>query len=105
MIKQINYLTSMYADSYYPKHLVDQIKAFIEQVVEYLEQGSRAEEEIQAKLDQMTLAINDLQDAFYEQNSELETVARDSIAETIIEILQIYDLQIDIEEALRERDW
>lgn len=104
-MKQINYLTSMYADSYYPKHLVDQIKAFIEQVVEYLEQGPHAEEEIQAKLDQMTLAINDLQDEFYEQNSELETVARDSIAETVIEILQAYDLQIDIEEALRERDW
>ena len=85
-MKQMNYLTSMYADSYYPKHLVDQIKALIEQVVEYLEQGPHAEEEIQ-------------------KNSELETVARDSIAETVIEILEAYDLQIDIEEALRERDW
>lgn len=53
----------------------------------------------------MTLAINALQDEFYENESELETGARDSIAETIISILAHYKIDIDIEELLREREW
>lgn len=104
-MKQFNYLKTMYVDNYYPKPLVDKIKVLMEQVVDYLEQGPHAVEEVQTKLDQMTIGINDLQDEFYEQNSEIETVARDSIAETVEEILLAYNISIDLEEALRERDW
>ncbi|MEK5231352.1 DUF5713 family protein [Lysinibacillus sp. FSL K6-0232] len=104
-MKGINYLEIMYKDDYYPDFLVDKIKVLLEEVVQYLEQGSHSLEEIQEKFDTITLAINDLEDAFYEHNSELETVARDSIAETVIAILQAYDIAIDVEEALREREW
>lgn len=51
------------------------------------------------ELDKMTLAINDLQEEFVENDSEIETVARDSIAETIIYILDFFNINIDIEDA------
>ncbi len=53
----------------------------------------------------MTLAINDLQEEFEERDSELETVARDSIGETVGYILEWFELALDAEEAIRERDW
>ena len=49
--------------------------------------------------------INDLQDEFYENNSEIETVARDCIGVTVDYILKWFGIPIDMEEAIRERDW
>lgn len=95
----------MYKDDYYPNFLVDKIKVLLEGGVHYLEQGPHSLEEIQAKFDEITLAINDLEDEFYANSSELETVARDSIAETVIDILQAYNIELDVEDALREREW
>ena len=50
-------------------------------------------------------AINDLQEEFDANDSEIETMARDSIGVTVEHILVWFDIDIDIEEALRERDW
>ncbi|MFC3746880.1 DUF5713 family protein [Paenibacillus sp. GCM10012306] len=99
------YLKDMYSDSYYPTFLVDKIKEQIVKVVLFLESGSYNNDEVQAQLDKMTLAINDIQDEFYQNDSELETVARDSIAITVEEILNFFEVDIDIETALQERDW
>ncbi len=49
--------------------------------------------------------INDLQEEFDENDSEIETVARDSIGVTVEKILNYFGIDIDIEEAIRERDW
>jgi len=95
----------MYNDDYYPKFLVDKVKNEIVSLVSFLEAGPHEEEQVQAKLNDMTNAINDLQDAFYENDSEIETVARDSIATTVEEVLQAFGVDIDIETALEERDW
>ena len=40
-----------------------------------------------------------------ENDSEIETVARDSIGVTVEKILNYFEIDIDIEEAIRERDW
>ena len=53
----------------------------------------------------MTLAINDLQEEFEENDSEIETSARESIGETVAYILKWFDIEIDAEDAIRERDW
>ncbi|TKI65064.1 hypothetical protein FC752_09770 [Lysinibacillus varians] len=95
----------MYEDSYYPTFLVNKIKENIMKLVHFIEEGNHTIEEVQEKLDEMTVAINELQDEFYEHDSEIETVARDSIAITVEEILQYFEIDIDIEEAVRERDW
>ena len=99
------FLPDMYADDYFPNEQVDQVTAAIREVVAELEKGARAPEEIQEKLDDMTLEINNLQDDFADHDSEIETGARESIAETVERILAHFEVDIDIEEALRERDW
>lgn len=103
----INYriLEDMYRDSYFPDFLVDKIKTLIQTVINCLEDGERNLETIQDKLDEMTLAINDLQEEFEENDSEIETAARDSIGETIAYILQWFEIDIDVEDAIAERDW
>ena len=56
-------------------------------------------------LDEMVYAINDLQEEFDENGSEIETAARDCIGENVGYILEWFDIPIDAEEAIRERDW
>ena len=53
----------------------------------------------------MTIGINELEEDFEENDSEIETVARDCIGTTVEYILRYFDIDIDIEEAIRERDW
>ncbi|MDR1735725.1 MAG: DUF5713 family protein, partial [Oscillospiraceae bacterium] len=42
---------------------------------------------------------------FYENDSELETTARESIGETVMAMLERFGIGIDIETAIREREW
>ena len=98
-------LDEMYQDGYFPDFLVDQVKAEIQKVIAVLETGETDVDSIQSKLDQMTMAINDLQEAFEENDSEIETVARDTIGETVAYILEWFDINIDIEDAIGARDW
>ena len=95
----------MYSDDYFPDFLVDKVKAELENVIAFLETGVTDVEQIQEKFDAMTIAVNDLQEEFEENDSEIETVARDSIAADVIEILNWFDIDIDVEDALGERDW
>ena len=99
------YLKDMYNDSYFPKFLVDKVKQEIVKVVEYLEEEGHTTEDIQKKFDIMTIAINDLQEEFYENDSEIETAARDSIGVTVDYILKSFNIDIDTETAIGERDW
>lgn len=98
-------LADMYRDDYFPPHLVDKVKAELVKVIEFLQTGVTNLELIQAKLDEVVCAINDLQEEFDAQDSEIETVARDDIATSVIYILDWFNIELDIEEALRERDW
>ena len=98
-------LDEMYQDDYYPAFLVDKVKDEIQKVIDLLESGETDTEVVQEKLDDAVLAINDLQEEFYENESEIETVARDCIGVTIDYILKWFDIPIDMEEAIRERDW
>lgn len=98
-------LEDMYNDDYFPDILVDKVKALIQNVIDYLETGERDLDKIQKKFDEMTLAINDLEEEFEDNDSELETVARDSIGTTVEYILKLFDIDIDVEDAIREREW
>lgn len=98
-------LEDMYQDGYYPDFLVDKVKSLVQDVIVFLETGEQNLEKIQEKFDEMTLAINDLQDEFEENDSEIETGARESIGETVEYILEWFDIDMDVEDAIRERDW
>ena len=98
-------LTDMYQDGYFPDFLVDKVKGELQKVIELLETGETDTEVIQERLDEVVCAINDLQEEFYENDSEIETVARDCIGETVGYVLEWFGIPIDVEEAIRERDW
>lgn len=98
-------LDEMYQDEYYPNFLVDKVKGELQKVIDLLQTGETDTGVIQAKLDEIVCAINDLQEEFDENDSEIETVARDCIGVTLGYILDWFDIPIDIEEAIRERDW
>lgn len=98
-------LKDMYQDEYFPDFLVDKIKNLVQNVIAFLEAGETDAEKIQDKLDEMTWAINDLQEEFEENDSELETSARESIAETVGYVLKWFHIDIDVEDAISERDW
>lgn len=104
-VVSFEYLKDMYNDRYYPNFLVDKVKAEFVKVVEFLEQGNQDIEEIQSKLDFAIHAINDFAEEFDENDSEIETVARESIAQTVEDILAFFGIEIDTEVAIRERDW
>ncbi len=98
-------LDEMYQDEYYPNFLVDKVKDELQKAINLLETGETDTEIIQKKLDEAICAINDLQEEFDENDSEIETVARDCIGETVGYILEWFGIPIDMEEAIRERDW
>lgn len=98
-------LEEMYNDGYFPNFLVDKVKELICPVIVMLESGETGKKIIQDGLDKMTLAINDLQEEFEDNDSEIETVARDSIGETVGYILNWFGIDIDIEDAIGKRDW
>lgn len=98
-------LADMYQDGYFPDFLVDKVKDLVQNVISYLETGEQDLEKIQDQFDEMTLAINDLQEEFEENDSEIETAARDSIGETVEYILKWFQIDLDVEDAIQERDW
>ena len=98
-------LDEMYQDEYYPNFLVDKVKDELQKVIDLLESGETNTETVQEKMDEVVCAINDLQEEFDENDSEIETVARDCIGVTVEYILEWFGIPIDIEEAIRERDW
>lgn len=103
--KNYELLAAMYRDGYFPNFLVDKIKELVQNIITFLETEEKDLQIIQNKFDEMTLAINDLQAEFEENESELETVARESIAETVEYILQWFDIGMDVEDAIGARDW
>ena len=75
-------LDEMYNDDYYPTFLVDKVKDELQKVIDLLESGETDIEVVQEKLDEAVCGINDLQEEFDENDSEIETVARDCIGES-----------------------
>jgi hypothetical protein len=100
-----SFLPDMYADSYFPEFLVDKLKNLLIELADLLATGITGTEAIQEKLDETVEKINQLQEEFEENDSEIETVARDTIGVTIEKILKFYGIDIEIEEAIRARDW
>lgn len=102
--EDFEYLRDMSGDDYYPPFLVEKVKDELKKVAAYLQEEHTAGE-IQKKFDTMTEAINDLEEEFYINDSELETVAREDIAETVQRLIDFFGLEMDCETAIRNRDW
>ena len=98
-------LDEMYQDEYYPDFLVDKVRGELQKVIDLLKSGETDTEAVQEALDEAVCGINDLQEEFDENDSEIETVARECIAADVAYILEWFGIPIDTEETIRERDW
>ncbi len=99
-------LQAMYEDGYYPYYLVDKIKWQFIHLIEFLEEVDLKDKAaIQNRLDEFTMFINNLQQEFWDQGSEIETVARECIISNLEYILQWFKVKIPIDVALQEREW
>jgi hypothetical protein len=99
------YLPGMYRSGYYPDFLVDKVKALLKEGVALLESGERDPGVIQGKFDEIMAGINSLQHDFWDNGSELETGARESIGQTVTAIIEHFGLPTDAETLMQDRDW
>lgn len=99
------FLVDMYQDDYYPNFLVDKIKALLKEAEDKIKLEKDDLDAVQLAFDDAVDQINELHDEFDAHGSEIETVARDSIAVTVDDLLTHYNLSMDLEEVLRNRDW
>ncbi|GAA4882899.1 DUF5713 family protein [Kitasatospora terrestris] len=101
------FLEAMYADGYYPDHVVDLGKAVLVRLCERIEAERPADlGALYVLTAAATEEFNELQTAFEEADSEIETVARETIAEDFWFVATAYGFaDADIEELVAERDW
>tara|TARA_R110002096_G_scaffold24071_1_gene76048 strand:- start:1363 stop:1704 length:342 start_codon:yes stop_codon:yes gene_type:complete len=106
-INEYDLLAGMYRDGYFPNFLVDKIKAILLALCERIESEQPKDEKSLLELTHAaTEQINNLAEEFEENDSELETEAREIMAENFEFIVQAYGFQnIDIEEVIAPRDW
>jgi len=104
-ISHRKFLESMFEDDYYPKHLVEKGQRLLVDLAERIEREAPKGEAVYVLTHATTEAFNELQEEFFEAESEIETCAREAIAEDIGFILDAYGYTFDIEEAIAPRDW
>lgn len=92
---------------YYPPGPVGRLQEVLVRLCERIEAESPADlDALYVLTHAATEEINDLQDAFWEAGSDIETVARDAIGEDVERIAHAYGfLDADVEELIDPRDW
>ncbi|MFD0687496.1 DUF5713 family protein [Actinomadura fibrosa] len=101
------FLKGLYGDPYFPDHVVDKGKAILLRLCERIESERPSDV---AALYVLTRAateeFNDLEADFHEAGSEIETVAREEIAEDFWFVASAYGFpDADAEELIATRDW
>lgn len=106
-ISTYSFLKEMYEDDYFPRHLVDKGKAILIDLCYQIEQQQPKDLEALYQLTHAaTDRFNELQEEFYENDSEIETVARDCIGMDFEFIATTYGFEdADTEELIGTRDW
>lgn len=100
------FLECMHQDAYFPKFLVDKCKNILLELCQNIEKTKPNNlRELYALTHVSTEQINDLQEAFSENDSEIETAARDCIAAEFEYISEAYGFDADVEELMATRDW
>src|SRR5215468_10692269 len=104
-VREYTFLQPMLADTYFPKHLVAKGQDLLRQLAERIEREAPEGEAVYGLTRATTEAFNELQDEFWEAGSEIETAAREAIGADVEFILKAYGYDVDIEEAIGNRDW
>ena len=100
------FLADLYADDYFPKHLVDRGRDILVDLCHTLEARPPKDlDELYVYSHQATERFNDLQSAFEAAGSELETAARENIGMDFAFIAEAYGFDADEEELIAPREW
>ncbi|MFC5185869.1 DUF5713 family protein [Actinomadura harenae] len=101
------FLDGMLGDGYYPDHLVAKGQGILRRLCGRIEADPPADlPALYALTHAATESFNDLQDEFFDADSEIETVARDHIASDFYFVAESYGFKdADIEELVATRDW
>lgn len=106
-ITDYQFLADMYRSGYFPDFLVDKGKAILVNLCEQIESEKPADLSGLYKLTHAaTDAFNELQQEFWDNESEIETAARDCIGMDFEFIAKAYGYEdADVEELIATRDW
>jgi hypothetical protein len=101
------FLKALYEDDYYPDRVLDRGRAILLRLCERIESEHPADlDALYALSHAATEEFNDLEAAFEEAGSEIETVAREEIAEAFWFVAQAYGfVDADVEELIAPREW
>jgi Family of unknown function (DUF5713) len=106
-IRQYSFLKEMYEDDYFPNNLVDKGRKILIDLCWQIEQKKpNSLSDLYELTHAATNQFNDLQEEFEENDSEIETGARECIAMDFDFIAKAYGFEeADIEELIATRDW
>jgi len=106
-VTEHSFLRGMYRDEYYPDHVVDQGRAILLALCARIEAQWPADLGTLYVLTQAaTEEFNALQAEFEAADSDIETVAREEMAEDFWFVAQAYGFtDADVEELIATRDW
>jgi hypothetical protein len=100
------FLADMYADDFYPTHLVDACKKILIDMCHRIETEQPKDlEGLYAITQQATMQLNDLQAGFEASGSEMETGAREALGAEFDAIAKAYGFDADVEELIAPREW
>ncbi len=96
----------MYQDPYFPTFLVDKCKSVLLKLCQTIETNKPKNlEELYTLTQASTLELNELQEEFFEHDSEIETGARECLAMDFEFVAKAYGYDADVEELIGTRDW
>ncbi|MDF2710046.1 MAG: hypothetical protein K0R62_5698 [Nonomuraea muscovyensis] len=101
------FLQALYDDDFYPDQVVDQGRAVLLRLCERIEADRPADlAALYALTEAATEEFNDLEAAFEAAGSEIETVAREVIADDFWFVASAYGFaEADAEELIAAREW
>ncbi|MER0244351.1 DUF5713 family protein [Streptomyces sp. HSW2009] len=101
------FLHGLYEDEYFPDHLVDKGKAILLRLCERIETERPADlPALYVLTHAATEEFNALEAEFDEADSEIETTAREEIAEDFWFVAKTYGFPgADVEELIAPREW
>ncbi|MFI5772687.1 DUF5713 family protein [Streptomyces sp. NPDC051658] len=106
-VTEYAFLQQLYADEYFPDHVVDKGRAILLRLCERIEAVRPADlPALYVLTEAATEEFNLLEAEFEAAGSEIETVAREEIAEAFWFVASVYGFShADTEELIAARDW
>ncbi|WP_156299751.1 DUF5713 family protein [Streptobacillus canis] len=99
-------LKEMYENTYeYPKYCTNYVKRELVRLIEFFESGETRKTYIEEYIEEMVYELNDIQEIFWNGESDIDDFASKCILNEITNIIQKYRDDINIEQVLRHRRW